>query len=181
MLAPDDNSSIADWQEVLAVSISHLSLHDLMRISVCSKAANALISSYLSSGERVLARHLLRKTLQDAGQQQLQQLRNCVEWLLLTAKTPENVLAVEDYSNIPRVPLAVCKLLVPAGVRVSYSQLVSAARNRVDGISSWIQACSTMCSVPGTPDGLDRVLKIICMHIGSPTYFCSEVQCCPVQ
>jgi hypothetical protein len=75
----------------------------------------------------------------DIGVQE--QHRQAVVWLLLEAPAVAAAPATADLlNNIPTVQLGWSLQLVEAGVRISYAQLLAAARSMVAGVEVWVQA-----------------------------------------
>jgi hypothetical protein len=62
-----------------------------------------------------------------------------LHWVLKAA--PAAVAgAAERLVRMPAVPLDMAKVLVAAGVRITYAQVIAAARNMVAGVEVWVQA-----------------------------------------
>jgi hypothetical protein len=62
-----------------------------------------------------------------------------LQWVLKAA--PAAVAgAAERLVRMPAVPLDMAEVLVAAGLRISYAQLIAAANNMVAGVEVWVQA-----------------------------------------
>lgn len=164
-MSTDDTAASHDWHETFSLALPHLSVSDIVSISSCSKAAFALFTAHLSSGQRELARNLLIKTTRDAAcsnSADLQQkLTSCIQWLLQNSNIPKELMLSDSpaFLSTHNVPLSICKLLVAAGVRISHEQLVSEARSGSAGVFNWVVAESAT----GTPTGLSNVMQALCL------------------
>lgn len=146
------------WPQLFTALQFHLSPLDVVRLTTCSKATKDFWSELLTAGDRQLARALLMSALEGAASNsrvqaaaepllhgmpwQDKQHRNVVKWLMQRSDMPSELLKLDsqNYLSIPHLPVAVCKQLVAADVTVSYDQLVSAARNHVEGVENWVLA-----------------------------------------
>lgn len=85
--------------------------------------------------------------------QLLDRLKSSLRWLLAglpptAAAAPATAAAL---INTPTVPLFAAAMLVQAGVRISYMQLVDAARERVQGVEVWVEAQQQLGVVKNIP------------------------------
>jgi hypothetical protein len=79
--------------------------------------------------------------LEQAAQAVYRQRVNAVAWLLRTAPTETtSSAAVEWLLSMPAVSKQAAVLLVTAGMRVSFAQLLSAADRMVKGVEVWVLA-----------------------------------------
>jgi hypothetical protein len=115
-------------------------LDGLARLATCSKALTKTI-------ETVIVREglgLLDAAWDTAQQiEQQQQHKQAATWLavILLRKAPGLAVDVtERLLHLPSVPLDTAKQLVDAGVRITYAQLLAAARSMVAGVEVWVQA-----------------------------------------
>jgi hypothetical protein len=66
--------------------------------------------------------------------------------------------ASERLVGMPAVPLEMAQVLVAAGVRISYAQLIAAANSMVAGVEVWVQAQQQL----GVDSDMPSVAKEIC-------------------
>jgi hypothetical protein len=86
-----------------------------------------------------------------------------VAWLaiqLLQREVKTAADVTEQLLNLPsaRMPLSMAKQLVSAGVRISYSQLLAASNNMVEGVEVWVQAQQVL----GVKSDIPGVAVAIC-------------------
>lgn len=157
------------WPELFAALQFHLSALDIVRLDTCSKALHAFLIELLRAGDRHFARDLLVSTVQRAAScsksstctpWQMRQHSKTVAWLVRTAGIDVIMIRADGakYLSVANTPLAVCKQLVASGAEIDYEQLVSAARNHVEGIENWVVAYKLV----GKPTGLPRLVEAVC-------------------
>jgi hypothetical protein len=81
--------------------------------------------------------------LDTAQQSEQQQHKQALAWLaaVLLRNAPALTIEVtERLLRVPSIPLVAAKQLVAAGLRVTYAQLLAAARSMVAGVEVWVQA-----------------------------------------
>lgn len=161
------------WHEIIKASLPHLGAEGVARLSASSKHFKQLLIQQLTAGERHLARRWLLTAVQQAascryGKVSLEEATtfgtacSTIDWLLKTALISPEMLAQDSvqYLSIPNVPLNICEQLVKAGVRVNYEDLVSAARNCVERLHHWVQACDNV----GSSATLEPSVRAVCCH-----------------
>jgi hypothetical protein len=83
-----------------------------------------------------------------------EQHRQSLVWLLLTAPAVAAVTPIADLLlRIPSVSTGWALQLVAAGVRITYAQLLAAARSMVAGVEVWVQAQQQLGVQTDIPDG----------------------------
>jgi hypothetical protein len=80
-----------------------------------------------------------------------------LQWVLKEAPAAA-AGAAERLVRMPAVPLDMAELLVAAGVRVSYAQLIAAANSMVAGVEVWVHAQQRL----GVDSEIPSVAKAIC-------------------
>jgi hypothetical protein len=93
-----------------------------------------------------------------------EQHRQTLVWLLLTAPAVAAVTPTADLLlRIPSMPKRWVLQLVAAGVRITYSQLLAAARSMVAGVEVWVQAQQQL----GVQTDIPEVAVAVCCEKAS--------------
>jgi hypothetical protein len=79
-------------------------------------------------------------------------IEHAVETCWLRKAPALAVDVIERLLHLPSVPLDTAKQLVAAGVRISYAQLLEAARTKVAGVEVWVQAQHDLGILTDIPD-----------------------------
>jgi hypothetical protein len=114
---------------------THLGLQGLACLATSSSTLRGTCHEVLAINALKLADRLLAETSND---QLSPQQKDAVVWLLHQAPTtaPDNSAKL---FALPAVPLSIAKMLVAAGVRMTYEQLLAAANSMVAGLEVWVQ------------------------------------------
>jgi hypothetical protein len=144
----------AGWSEVLPLVSRALGLQGLARLMTSSERNRSLCLTLITQDTKQLLQSALPLPAaaaaagaaglhprQAADQSSLQ----AVLWMLRVA--PEAATAAltvastaEHVVLLPAVPLDAAVQLVAAGVRITYAQLLAAAKSMVPGVEVWVQA-----------------------------------------
>ena len=134
-MAPTDS-----FHTVLELCLPHV---QSMRMLVFIAATNHRSSVICASHAHHQLQHLLVPVLEQAarwsGSPLQKQHIGSIRWLCRVAGREAFAAATAAVIEVPEVPVAVAKLLCHAGVRITYEQLVVAARNRTTGVEVWVQ------------------------------------------
>jgi hypothetical protein len=106
------------------------------------------------------------------------EFKHAVLWLLQQAPTKAPAI-FPKLMNRPLIPLSHAKELVAAGMRVSYAQLLAAAKSMVEGVEVWVQAQQQGQVESDIPE----VAVTICCSKGrvSARYLCFSDSSCLLQ
>jgi hypothetical protein len=118
---------------------THIGLQGLVCLSTCSKSLHDDVTAILC-GDPLLFLDVSLDTARSSKQQHHYQ---AVAWIaaLLLRTAPANAADVtERLLNFPEMPLVCAHQLVPAGMRITYAQLLAAADSMVAGAEVWVQA-----------------------------------------
>lgn len=136
------------------------SLSDFGRLYCSSKALQLACTSSLTADRGRAARILLLKAARQAaepehywpsdlpGPAKMEQQQQQVSWLLRVALSSSDSLqpATEQLLHVPSTPQWLADMLLAAGVRPSYLQLLAAARDHVLGLDAWLRALDNLGS-----------------------------------
>jgi hypothetical protein len=120
-----------------------LGLRSLARLATCSKNIRTTIHTVLARENLGLLDYAIDTARCSEQQQQVHQNTQAAAWLagVLLRKVPAITAQVNERLPIlPLVPLTTAKQLVAAGVRITYAQLLGAARTMVAGVEVWVHA-----------------------------------------
>jgi hypothetical protein len=120
---------------------THLNLQGLACLAAACSSCNAacLIVCKRDAAKLLADVFEALASVHHSSRQQKQQLDSLV-WLLHAVPTAATPSAFNQLLRTPLVPLGLAKQLVAAGMRISYAQLLTAARSRVPGVEAWVQA-----------------------------------------
>jgi hypothetical protein len=125
---------------------SDLGLQGLACLGASSKSLRDTSISILHSQ----ARELIELAVKSAEETQLQ-------WVLEVAPAAA-AGAAEHLVRMPAVPLNIAKILVAAGVRISYARLIAGANSLAAGVEVWVQAQQQL----GVNSDIPSVAEAIC-------------------
>lgn len=169
MQSTTPRDTVINWHETFELALPYVSLIDLISLSTVSKAVGTVVNTIITTGSRKHARHLLLAAVQQTAAcssvgvftHLIDRHTESIAWLLRTASIPNGVMLQDSssYVNIPEVPLGICEMLVTAGVRISYKQLVSAARSLVQGVEAWVVAQEQLGV---EPEEVPEAIAVLC-------------------
>lgn len=136
--------------ELLAICFNSASLElkDLAVISTCSKVCRQQVQLYLQQNMTLLLNAVKQASL-------LQLPHSSVKWFCSMAGL-EAVQSQQDaLVNMANVISAAAAHILDAGLQISYSQLMSAARQRVPGVEVWVRSHFS---------GLPTIVEALCTH-----------------
>jgi hypothetical protein len=142
--------------DLIPFYITHLGLQGLACLGACSRELHntclGLVQGHARSllqaaVEAVKSAHRTSGSSEEAQMQRnsdvalQEQHRQAVVWLLLAVPAVAAAASTADLlRHVPTVPIGWALQLVAAGVRITYAQLLAAARNMVAGVEVWVQA-----------------------------------------
>ena len=162
--------------DVIGTSSAVLGLQGLACLAASSKAFRSASLAVAQQDAHIL----LQQTLQSAGglqKQTQQQHLQAVAWLLkallkhtcnstpVIEKSAAAVavilasLPAEGLIQLPAVPLTWAKRLVQAGVRITWAQLLEAARSMVLGLEVWVQALDQLDIQTDIPAAVSAMVR----------------------
>jgi hypothetical protein len=101
-----------------------------------------------------------------------EQHRQAVVWLLLAVPAVAAAATTADLlSHIPTVSLDWAMQLVETGVRISYAQLLAAARSMVAGVEVWVPAQQQLGIQTDMPAGAVAVCEAMWCEVDEVSLF----------
>lgn len=103
-----------------------------------------------------------------------------MSWLLENAAIPQALIAADSakHVSVARVPLAACNFLVNAGIRISRTELMSAAGRGIEGVQAWVEAerqCDINSALSELHEAICRADGAVLMVGARPSQVCVAV------
>jgi hypothetical protein len=115
--------------------------YDLVQLSAVSQAAKAACARYIEQHLPSLLLPLVRCTAHQPANTTLLQQQNIgtIKQLCRLAGSSALQALTAELVTVPGVPQAAVDALLRSGVRISYEQLLAAAKRQQDDIENWVQ------------------------------------------
>lgn len=125
----------------LLVDLHEIPVTLIVRLACCSSSCRSLLQAWCKQ----MVRTLLPRAVRETAALYRRSPRKAIlvmKWFVATVgrEACEDSTLTEAVTNIPAVPLAIAKCMMDGGLRITYKQLIEAAKRRVAGVEVWVTA-----------------------------------------